>query len=120
MSERRAEIQSMLALLVMLLVMSMLVVASSGCSSGSTSEGRWQQETTTYGNRKIVHTFSGSIWGGRAQLMEEASIGAADGPDEYLLGSVMSLYAANNQILVLDRDVLMSTHLKLPASAENN
>ena len=92
-------------MLALLLVMSLLVVASSGCSAGSTSEGRWQQETTTDGNRKTVHTFSGSIWGGKGHLVEEASIGAAEGPDEYLLGSVMSLYAANNQILVLDRQV---------------
>ena len=105
MSERRAEIRSMLTLLALLLVMSILVMASSGCSTGSTAEGRWQHEITTDGSRTVVHTFSGSIWGGTGRLVEEASIGATDGPDEYLLGSVQSLYAGNDQILVLDRQV---------------
>jgi len=105
MSDRRTEIRSLLAIITLLVVMVLLVTASAGCSASSTVESRWQHETSTDGDVKTVRTIGGSVWGGAGRLVEEASIGVPDGPDEYLLGSVQSLYASNGKIFVLDGQV---------------
>ncbi len=79
----------------------------SACSTGS-GTGGWVEERTVDGSTTTVRTVSGSVWGGRASLVEEASIGAVDATataDEYLLGSVSGLAIGENRIYVLDRQV---------------
>jgi hypothetical protein len=49
-----------------------------------------------------VRTLSGSVWGGIAYLVEEASIGTVDGPDEYLLGRVQDITTDGERIYILD------------------
>lgn len=105
MTERRKEIHSFLALLALLALMSLLVTASTGCSAGSTSEGAWQHETTTDGNVKTVRTLGGSVWGGTATLVEEASIGELKGDDAYILGNVDGIAVGAERIYILDRQV---------------
>jgi len=53
--------------------------------SGDTT---WVGTITTEGNVTTVVNESGSVWGGTARLVEEASIGLAVGPEEYIRLSV--------------------------------
>ena len=79
-----------------------------GCSNTATDREGWVHETSTEGQVTTVRTLSGSVWGGTARLVEEASIGAVDAAgaaDEYLLGSVNALAVGENRIYVLDRQV---------------
>jgi len=69
-----------------------------------TGEG-WRHEIATEGNVKTVRTLGGSVWGGTARLVEEASIGVIDGADEYMLGQVVSICSHGDRIYVLDRQV---------------
>ncbi len=81
------------------------VVVATGCSNTAADRSGWVHETSTAGMVTTVRTSSGSVWGGSARLVEEASIGQEDGPDEYLLGQVGSLAAHDGKIYVLDRQV---------------
>jgi hypothetical protein len=69
------------------------------------SEGFWVGTISTAGNVTTVVNESGSMWGGNATLVEEASIGVAAGADEYMFGQVDSVYADQDQIYVVDRQV---------------
>ena len=74
----------------------------------STSEagaGTWVGTITTEGDVTTVANESGSVWGGKATLIEEASIGVDFGADEYMFGRVDSLWATDEEIFVLDRQV---------------
>ena len=66
-------------------------LALSACSSARGGiDGEWVGERVVDGNVTTVTTLRGSVWGGRARLIEEASIGSSDGDDAYLLGRVSS------------------------------
>ena len=85
-----------------------LLAAAAACSSPApegTSEGNWTGTITAEGDVTTVVNESGSVWGGRARLVEEASIGVDVGADEYMLGRVDSLWATDEEILVLDTQV---------------
>ncbi len=82
-----------------------LLIALAACSSQGAERGGWIHETSIAGAVTTVRTVSGSVWGGSARLVEEASIGMEEGPDEYLLGQVGSLAAHDDRIYVLDRQV---------------
>lgn len=56
----------------------------------------------TLGNTTTVRTLEGSVWGGRAELVEIASIGSAEGEDPYLFGDVRGIAADSERIYVLD------------------
>jgi len=74
-----------------------------GCASGTGGlEGTWVGEESIDGRTVTVRTLSGSVWGGVAQLVEEASIGTPDGADEYLLGRVQDIDTDGERIYILD------------------
>ena len=81
-----------------------LCLVAAGCASEVAVErdGDWQGTITTEGNVTTVVNESGSVWGGMARLVEEASIGVASGPEEYMLVQVSALYATDTEIYVLD------------------
>ena len=86
---------------------SMLAVASLPLACGPMSDPRDAAdpvvETETIGDTSVVRTVSGSVWGGDASLVPEASIGELDGPEEYLFGSVRSIAVDDNHnVYVLD------------------
>lgn len=82
-----------------------LTVACVSAESGSNVGGSWAGTVTTEGDTTTVINESGSMWGGTARLVEEASIGVESGPDEYMFGSIYSLYATSDRIYVADRQV---------------
>jgi hypothetical protein len=84
-----------------------LLVLLTSCSTRSeqASEGSWVGTITTEGNVTTVVNESGSVWGGAARLVEEASIGVEAGAEEYLFGSVAGVHADGEQIFVLDQQV---------------
>ncbi len=83
----------------------LLLLVMSGCSSSSATGDGWVHETTDDGLNRTVRTVSGSVWGGTATLVEEASIGVLEGADEYMLGNVASLCAYDGRIYLIDRQV---------------
>jgi hypothetical protein len=80
-----------------------LVGASCGAQAGSHGAvAPWVGTITTEGNVTTVVNESGSVWGGTARLVEEASIGVESGPEEYMFGQISALYATDDEIYVLD------------------
>ena len=76
-----------------------------GCSSGTPDadgDGTWVGTITTEGNATTVVNESGSVWDGRARLVEEASIGSETAGEEYLFSYIMSVtsnvYAADGTL----------------------
>lgn len=83
-----------------------LAVAACGPQDGPPeSDGNWVGTVTTEGNVTTVVNESGSVWGGPATLLEEASIGVESGADEYMLGYVPGIYADGDEIFVIDNQV---------------
>jgi hypothetical protein len=82
------------------------VLAEGGaCSSrprDTRAEGTWVGTVTTDGNVTTVVNEGGSMWGGTATLVEEASIGVEAGADEYMFGFINSLYANDDRMVILD------------------
>ncbi len=84
----------------------LLLLAVLACASDhrdAASDGTWVGTITTEGNVTTVVNKSGSVWGGTARLVEEASIGVDVGAEEYMLGSVGALWATDSEIYVIDR-----------------
>lgn len=78
------------------------------CSPGDVEAGAeaWTAVRDTVGDTVIVRTISGSVWGDTAELVPEVSIGMLDGPEEYLLGSIVSLALGDDgTIYAVDRQV---------------
>ena len=71
----------------------------------SDGSGTWVGTITTVGNVTTVVNESGSLWGGTATLVEEASIGIERGEDEYMLGRVSGMAATDERIYVVDAQV---------------
>lgn len=69
--------------------------------------GVWRAAIDTLGNTVTVRTIEGSVWGGRARLVEETSIGAAEGEEYYLFGDVRGITASRERIYVLDWQISM-------------
>lgn len=84
-----------------------LTLLGGGCSAPEPpiSDDIWVGTITTEGNVTTVVNESGSVWGGTARLVEEASIGVEAGPEEYMLGSVGGVYATEERIYVVDGQV---------------
>jgi hypothetical protein len=68
-------------------------------------DGQWRGTITTEGGITTVVNESGSVWGGTARLIEEASIGVDQGDDEYMLGYISGIVANDDWIFVLDGQV---------------
>ena len=92
-----------------ILVTAVLVLLLSACMpsepTGKTGAGTWVGTITTEGNVTTVVNESGSVWGGTATLVEEASIGVDVGDEPYLLGNVVGVGVAGARIFVLDAQV---------------
>ncbi len=89
-----------------ILVSIALVASTPGCARDtSTESGDWEAVTETVGNVTTVRTTSGSVWGDYVHLVEEASIGVADGESPYVLGNVTGMIASEDRICVLDWSV---------------
>ncbi len=88
------------------LVLAVIAGSLIGCTAagpeGADTEA-WVGTITTEGSVTTVVNESGSVWGGTATLVEEASIGVDAGPPEYMLASVVSVAATDNRIYVLER-----------------
>ena len=78
-----------------------------GCATSASDDGgdAWVGTITTEGDVTTVVNESGSVWGGRASLVEEASIGVDAGEDPYMFGQVTSVWATGDEIYVVDEDV---------------
>jgi hypothetical protein len=83
----------------------LLAAACSSDPSDSSSDATWVGTITTEGDITTVVNESGSVWGGTATLVEEASIGVEAGADEYMLGEVHGLAAGADRIYVVDQQV---------------
>ena len=89
-------------------VVLILSAGSTACSTGDEVGGTlaWEAVHDTVGDTIIVRTVSGSVWGDTAELVPEVSIGMLEGPEEYMLGSVVSLaIGADGTIYAMDRQV---------------
>ena len=85
------------------ILMLALLVAACGAPDGATEDdGTWVGTITVEGNVTTVVNESGSVWGGTAQFVEEASIGVDVGEDPYILASVDSITASDDRIYLLE------------------
>jgi hypothetical protein len=95
---------TLLALAIILLPIALLPIACSYESPEADSTA-WQGTITTEDGVTTVVNESGSVWGGTARLIEEASIGVAEGEAAYMLGGVGGIAAFGPHIFVLDMQV---------------
>lgn len=83
-----------------------LAVSLAGCGGSAPAAEGWVSTRDTVGDTIVVHTNSGSVWGGPATLVEEARIGVFDGPEEYMFGDIAGLAVdRDGDIYVYDRQV---------------
>lgn len=68
-------------------------------------EGNWVGTVTAEGNVTTVVNESGSVWSGTARLVEDLRLGVAQGEEPYMFGRVLSLWATNEQIYIVDSQV---------------
>ncbi len=86
----------------------LLVATSAACASpapDARSSAAWVGTITTEGNVTTVINESGSVWGGMARLVEEASIGVEAGPEEYMFGNVTAVWGTDGRTFVLDPQI---------------
>ncbi len=85
------------------------VLVCSACAGGgdadSSTAAEWDGTIATEGDTTTVVNLSGSVWGGDAILVEEASIGVLEGAEEYMLGTVSAIAYDDDRIIVADRQV---------------
>ena len=84
------------------------VLSAIGCdgpTGGGGAAGDWAGAVTTEGNVTTVVNESGSVWGGTATLVEEASIGVEMGEEAYMLGRVTGIWATDAEIFVIDAQI---------------
>ena len=84
---------------------SALLTLVTACATQPTAlgpDGEWAGSITTEGGVTLVVNESGSVWDGKATLVEEASIGVEAGPDEYMFGDVISVFGTDEHIHVVD------------------
>lgn len=100
--ERRAGRANLLRLL---LVAAFFVLACTASEELEERHGTWVGDVTTQGTVTTVVNESGSLWGGPAALVEEASIGVARGEPSEMLGDINGVAASNDRIYVADQSV---------------
>lgn len=89
-------------------ILATLSLAAAGCAAGTGDtepSAAWVGVITHEGQVTTVRNESGSLWGGTARLVEEASIGVDAGEDAYMLGRVRSIAASADRIYVVDGQV---------------
>ena len=81
--------------------------ALAACGGGTPDDpNALSMRVDTLGDTVSVVISGGSVWGDTATLVPEVTIGVADGPDEYLLGSVRSLAVSpTGEIYLMDGQV---------------
>ena len=72
-----------------------VLVACTSPEPEANPDGAWVGTITTEGTVTTVVNESGSVWGGVATLVEEASIGVETGADAYMFGGVTGVYATD-------------------------
>jgi len=83
-----------------------MILLAAGCAGGGGGiEGEWEYRRTVQGNTTTVRTLSGSLWGGEARLVEEASIGDPGRGDAYLLAHVQAIECDRERIYILDQQI---------------
>ena len=81
------------------------VLAACG-GSAAAAPGSLLVQADTIGDSVTVRILGGSEWADTGVLVPEVAIGAADGPDEYLLGNIRSLaISAAGEIYAMDGQV---------------
>ncbi len=85
--------------------MAVSVPACASRDDAAESRDTWVGTITTEGDATKVVNESGSVWGGPARLVEEASIGVDTGEDPYMLGLVTGVAAHGDRIYVADAQV---------------
>jgi len=88
-----------------LFFVAVFVVSCTSPDLDSSGESGWVGTITTEGSVTTVVNESGSVWGGAATLVEEASIGVDAGADEYMFGRINDIYVDQRAIYVVDGDV---------------
>jgi hypothetical protein len=68
------------------------VLAACGGEHGGTTS--WQARRDTVGDTVVVHTVSGSVWGGPRQLVAQTTVGKADGEEYDMLGGFRAFAVA--------------------------
>ena len=90
-------------------LVAVILLAAAACSSDAPAPGAvddtWVGTITSEADVTTVINESGSVWGGPAALVEEASIGVDAGADEYMFGRVSGVWATEDRILVLDSQI---------------
>ncbi len=82
---------------------SALTLTVAACGDANPSDTNADVAIDTIGDTIVVRTLSGSVWGGVATLVPEASIGELEGPEEYLFGSISSIAVDDDRsVYVLD------------------
>lgn len=107
MFQKRRESYRLLRNGIMIAALFLAAFLAAACSSGrKVSEydltAEWKHTESKDGAVTIIHTTSGSIWRGRAQLVEELSIGSETGSDPYLFGQIAGIAEGEDHIFVLD------------------
>lgn len=85
-----------------------LLLTASACVSAPDSTGAggdWIGTITTEGGVTTVFNESGSVWGGKATVVEEVSIGVEAGADELMFGNIRWVHEAGGTIYVIDPQV---------------
>ncbi len=86
-------------------LVALTIVACASPESLTGTDGDWVGTITTEGNVTTVVNESGSVWGGTARLVEEASIGVETGDDAYMFGQVRAVSGTDDHIYVVDGQV---------------
>lgn len=83
-----------------------LLLGACNPGGGEDSGADWRAAVDTVGDTIRVRTLAGSVWGDTARLIPEVTVGAMDGPDEYVFGYPQVLeVTADGTILLLDTQI---------------
>ncbi len=108
-SERRRRLWCINLRPVVVVAVSVVVaLATFACGpqqAATATDGTWVGTITTEGNVTTVVNESGSVWGGTATLVEEASIGVEVGEDPYMFGGISGIWATDERIYVVDSGI---------------
>ena len=87
------------------IVIGSVLLISCSSSPGGGVDGEWVGERYEEDEITTVINISGSVWGGKARLVEEISIGSLGGDDADLFGQIRSITCDGKRIFVLDDTV---------------
>jgi hypothetical protein len=88
---------------VILSLLAGIACAAPSPAPASGADGPWIGTITAEGDVTTVVNESGSVWGGAATLVEEASIGVDVGAPEYMLAGPASVTADDERIYIAER-----------------